>query len=115
MTKKMNLRGGNWETIACILIKKILVVKNPHFSRSELMTTEHLDFAVTLSSALGHKSKPQHPEETLQRTIQNMRDKGFIKFHGDGEYELTELGYYKMEKSAGRFPCSELKEFMDQP
>ena len=58
MTKKMNLRGGNWETIACILIKKILVVKNPHFSRSELMTTEHLDFAVTLSSALGHKSKP---------------------------------------------------------
>ena len=109
MIEKINRICGNWETIIWIIIKKILVVDNPRFSRSELMTTEHLDFAVTLTSVLGHKSKPRHPEETVQRTIQNMRDKGLIMFHGDGEYELTKLGYEFMEKLAGRFPYNRLK------
>ncbi|MHC4586258.1 MAG: hypothetical protein ACYS3N_17135 [Planctomycetota bacterium] len=114
MITKINRKWGNWETIAFMIIKKILVCKNPHFSRSELMTMEHLNFAVILSSALGHIDKPRHPEETLQRTIQNMRDKNLIKFHGDGEYELTKLGYYVMEKLSGRFPYSELKKAMGQ-
>jgi hypothetical protein len=104
---------GNWVTIACILIKKILVGNNPHFSRSELMTTENLDFAVTLSSALGHKEKPQHPDKILQRTIQNMRDEGFIKFHGNGEYELTKAGLEIMKEIADRFPYKELKKAMN--
>ncbi len=41
----------------------------------------------------GHKKMPKHPEETLQRTMQNMRDKNWIKFLGKGEYELTDEGY----------------------
>ena len=114
MITKINRRGGNWETIVFIIIKKILVCKNPHFSRSELMTTEHLDFAVKLSFVLGHMDKPRHPEETIQRTIQNMRDKGLFRFHGDGEYEMTKLGYGVMEKLAGRFSYSGLQRAMEQ-
>jgi hypothetical protein len=114
MVEKINPVGGNWETIAFILIREILVCNNPYFSRSELMSTEHLNFSVSLSSVMGHKDKPQHPENTLQRTIQNMRDKRFIIFHGNGEYELTKLGYDIMEKRAGRFPYRVLKDALDQ-
>lgn len=114
MIEQINPVGGNWETIAFILIREILVCNNPYFSRSELMTTEHLNFSVFWSSAMGHKDKPQHPENTLQRTIQNMRDKGFIIFHGNGEYELTQLGYEIMEKRAKRLPYKVLKDAMDE-
>ena len=41
----------------------------------------------------GHKIRPKHPEETLQRTLQNMRDKNWIDFVDRGEYELTDEGY----------------------
>lgn len=113
MIEKINRIGGNWETVASVLTRKILVGNSPYFSRSELVTTEHLDFAGRLLSFFGHKKKPEHPENTLQRTIQNMRDKGFIEFHGNGEYELTNSGYKEMERLAGRLPYSELKKAMD--
>ena len=75
-----------------VLINKLLVGNNPYFSRSEFMTQKNLDFAVKLSRVLNHKKNPQHPDKTLQRTIQNLRDQGFIEFLGQGEYKLSKEG-----------------------
>ena len=44
--------------------------------------SKHLDLAVNFSRILKHKKDPRRPEETLQRTIQNLRDKGLIEFLG---------------------------------
>ena len=41
---------------------------------------------------MGHKKDPGSLENTLQRTIQNLRDKGYIDFLGSGEYHLTVKG-----------------------
>jgi Mn-dependent DtxR family transcriptional regulator len=61
---------------------------------------ENLDKAVNWLQHLNHKKYPQHPEETLQRTIQNLRDKGYIIFHGQGEYELTDSGIEECKRVA---------------
>jgi len=113
MRIKLNFAGGNWETIAFIIIKKILIGKDPYFMWSELMTMEHLDFAVQLTEFLGHKKNPQYPDKTLQRTIQNLRDKGFIRFLGQGDYKLTASGHNKMERLAGKFPYHTLKKALE--
>lgn len=84
---------SNWELIAFIIISKLIVGNNPYFRRSEIMTIENLKLAEILTAALGHKKKPRHPEETLQHTLQKMRDKGFMEFLGSGEYKLTDDGF----------------------
>jgi hypothetical protein len=68
----------NWEMMAFVIINKLLVGNNRRISRSEIMTIENLSLAEFITGALGHKKKPKNVEETLQRTLQNMRDKGFI-------------------------------------
>ncbi|MBI5141600.1 MAG: hypothetical protein HZA20_05335 [Nitrospirae bacterium] len=96
MSKLARITGSNWETIAFLLINKILIAQNPFFSRSKLMSCENMTLAIRFSNLLGHKKAPDHPEETLQRTIQNLRDKGYIDFLGRGEYKLTESGFIRM-------------------
>ena len=97
MSKRVNIAGGsNWETIAFLLINQIVIREYHFFFRSQLMSSDNIDLATEFSALLGHKKNPAHPEETLQRTIQNLRDKGFINFLGQGEYKLTTDGYYKM-------------------
>ena len=59
-------------------------------------TNTSIDLAIDFSHILGHKKNPEHPEETLQKTIQNLRNKGFIEFLGNGKYILSEDGYNKM-------------------
>ncbi len=44
MILRLNHIGGNWETLAFIVIKKILIGNNPYFERSELMNAEHMFF-----------------------------------------------------------------------
>jgi hypothetical protein len=83
---------SNWETVALIIIKKLLVGNNLRFSRSELMTYSNLENARKLLIFCFYKEDPQKPENTLQRTIQNLRDKGYILFLGNGEYKLTVKG-----------------------
>ena len=94
MSKKTTIIKGisNWEIIAFVLINRLLVGNNPYFSRSEFMTQKNLDFAVKLTRVLNHKENPQHPDKTLQRTIQNLRDQGYIEFLGKGEYKLSKDG-----------------------
>lgn len=98
----------NWEMIAFIIIHKLLVGKNRHVSRSEIMTSENLFLAEFVTSALGHKKKPKCAQETLQRTLQNMRDKGFIDFLGNGEYKITDMGYIKVEEYGNKYPYDKL-------
>lgn len=96
MSKKIiNLTGrSNWETIAFLIINKITDGNQSVFYRKSLMS--NIDLAIDFSHILGHKRKPEHPEETLQKTIQNLRDKGFIEFLGNGKYRLSGDGYNKM-------------------
>ena len=105
MSIRKFIRGGsNWQDLIFIIIKKLLVGNNPFFNRAELMRSKNLDIAVNLSEIFGHKKRPKHPEETLQRVLQNMRDKGFIEFLGKGEYKLTKTGYIEMEAVHKRIP-----------
>lgn len=89
----------NWETFVFVVIKMILVGDNPYFSRSEIMSSKNISSLVSISKVCGHKKNPKHPEETVQRTLQDLRDKGCIDFLGRGEYKLTQKGYQEMEKT----------------
>ncbi|MCF6247205.1 MAG: hypothetical protein L3J69_07565 [Desulfobacula sp.] len=101
MTKiSLKIRKSNWETIAFLLIYDFLKTTGKYFVRSELMRMENIDKAVNWLKHLNHKKHPEHPEETLQRTIQNLRDKGYIIFHGQGEYELTQPGIKECKRVA---------------
>lgn len=102
--KRIFGKFSNWETVGFFLIKKLMVGDDLYFSRSELMTQKHLDFAVKLLKYLGHKEDPQHPEETLQRTIQNLRNKGYIEFLGQGEYKLSEDGFTAISEIDKKLP-----------
>jgi hypothetical protein len=93
-TLKMLGSGSNWKLVAYILIQPWISKTDRRFSRPELM--RNVDKILPLLKAFGHKKMPQHPEETLQRTIQNMRDNGLIDFLGQGEYKLTEKGYNEL-------------------
>lgn len=83
---------STWEIIAFIILDHLATAKNHVVSRSEIMTIQNLTLAEKVTKALGHKSNPKHPDKTLQRTLQNMRDKGYIDFLDWGEYQLTEKG-----------------------
>jgi hypothetical protein len=94
-----NVTGiANWEMVAFVIINKLLVGNNRRISRSEIMTLENLSLAEFVTGVLGHRRNPKCAEQTLQRTLQNMRDKGFIDFLGNGEYRITEIGYKKAEE-----------------
>lgn len=99
----LKIRKSNWETVAFLIIHKFLRVTGKKFYRIELMRAENIDNAVDWLKQLNHKKYPKHPEETLQRTIQNLRDKGFIVFHGQGEYELTKAGVEECRRVASEF------------
>ena len=97
MVKRFKLTGtSNWETIAFLSIRHILGANRPYFSATTLM--KDIDADVKVLAGLRHKERPQQPEATLRRTLQNLRDKGYIEFLGRGEYKLTENGLKRMEE-----------------
>jgi len=99
--KKFGIDGpSNWQLVAFGLIAKVVKgrSKTSHFYRTELFTQTNLDHAIDWLQKIGHRKNPKNPEETLQRTIQNMRDVGYIDFLGRGEYRLTEKGNGMIEK-----------------
>ena len=99
---------SNWEIVTFIIIDKLIVGNNRYFSRSEIMTMDNIKLAEILTAALGHKIKPKHPEETIQRTLQNLRDKGFIDFLGNGEYKLTDTGFETTKIMGQKYPYNQL-------
>ena len=84
---------SNWEFLSFYLIEPHVAEKHRRFSRPGLV--RRVEEIYPLLALIGHKKRPEHLEETLQRTLQNMRDKGWINFIGyyQGEYELTDEGY----------------------
>ena len=98
MSNIIKLADSNWELVAFALIKKIVGDRYSLFERTELFKQDNIDYAVSLLEALGHKKDPQRPEESLQSTIQKMRDKKYIDFRGSGSYRLTPQGRDTMEK-----------------
>lgn len=98
----LKIRNSNWETVAFLLIFDLIKrTGSKSFVRSDLM--KGIDKAVGWLRQLNHKNHPAHPEETLQRTIQNLRDKDYILFHGQGEYELTDPGLSECNRVAKEF------------
>lgn len=101
---KINKRAdSNWEFIIFTLLREILA-NNPNrvFYRKELMSNKYLLKAEEISKDHGHKEDAQKIEQTMQRTLQNMRDKvdgGWVKFSvggHSGQYRLTPLGVKTM-------------------
>jgi len=82
---------NNWEFVAFYYIEPFVTEKQRKFYRTEIMRNVEEIYQILRNR--GHKIRPKNPEETLQRTIQNMRDKGWINFMDRGEYEITDEGY----------------------
>lgn len=82
---------SNWEFVLWYLIDSCVTDNNRDFTRSEILR-ENYDDIYQLLKVLGHKKHPQHIEATIQKTLQNMRDKNWILFLGQGDYRLTDEG-----------------------
>lgn len=93
MLKPFSLRS-NWEIVAFYLIEPFISEKRRRFSRQQIL--RGLDDIIPILTLFGHKKNPNHPEETLQRTLQNMRDKKWLIMPDGGytgQYEITDAGY----------------------
>lgn len=99
MSIKFRNVKSNWEFIVWYLIDQCLRDgKDRRFTRAQIMRKNYKEIYLILI-ALGHKKRPEHPEETIQKTLQNMRDKNWIRFLGQGDYELTEEGYKELKRN----------------
>ena len=94
MSKLFDVRS-NWEFVAWFLIDQCITDRGRSFTRAQIMRKNYGDI-YDLLILLGHKKHPQHMEETIQKTLQNMRDKNWIIFLGQGDYMLTNEGYSEL-------------------
>jgi hypothetical protein len=90
---------SNWELIVFYLIQSLVSETKRHFTRSRMLGKNY-DKIYIMLAFLGHKKRPTSVEQTIQRTLENMRDKGWIKFLRaySGEYELTDYGYEELKR-----------------
>ena len=92
MTFKLTGKS-NWENIAFYLIEKYVESESNIVYRQDVFSDADLYFfSEQFAPLFLYKPKPKHPEETLQRTLQNLRDKGYLDFLRQGEYRLTKEG-----------------------
>lgn len=99
MSLKFRNVKSNWEFIVWYLIDQcVRDEKDRRFTRVQVMRKNYKEVYLILI-ALGHKKRPEHPEETIQKTLQNMRDKHWVKFLGQGDYELTEEGHKELKRN----------------
>ena len=104
MTIKLTQTGcSNWEFAAFYLIEPFVDATNRKLFRTQMFKDQVIDEMLELLiNVLKHKKNPQHPRETLQRTLQNMRDKGWVQFLDNrGNYELTDKGWEILSKNKG--------------
>ena len=102
MKLKFSGANSNWEVIIFYLIQPFVNETKRHFSRNRMLGNKY-DKIYIILALLGHKKKPANIEQTIQKTLQNMRDKGWIKFLRaySGEYELTNEGYEEFKRHKG--------------
>ncbi len=86
---------SNWEFVIWYLVDSCVTENHRDFTRSEILLKNY-DEIYQLLKVVGHKKRPQHIEETIQKTLQNMRDKNWIIFLGQGDYKLTDKGYEEL-------------------
>jgi len=86
---------SNWEFVTWFLIDPCITEKDRSFTRTQILRKNY-DEIYNILILSGHKKRPQHPEETIQKTLQNMRDKNWIVFLGQGDYRLTNEGYSEL-------------------
>lgn len=89
---KTKMRRSNWEVAVFLIVAEITSCSNAMFYRSQIMTDRNQERANGWLAGLGHKKNQKSVEFTMQRTMQNLRDKGFIDFKGGGVYSLTDAG-----------------------
>jgi hypothetical protein len=91
---------SNWELVVFYLISPFVSETKRRFSRNRILGSNYDEIYIILAF-LGHKKKPTSIEQTIQKTLQNMRDKGWIEFLRaySGEYELTNLGYEELKRN----------------
>jgi DNA-binding PadR family transcriptional regulator len=94
MTKLFGVRS-DWELVVWYLIGPCVTEKHRSFTRTQILRKNY-DDVYELLKLFGHKKQPQHTEETIQKTLQNMRDKNWIAFLGQGDYQLTDEGYREL-------------------
>jgi hypothetical protein len=100
MSKCYKIAGSsNWKAMVFLLINK-LTCKGyvTHFSRTQLLRSSNIQKITNFSILIGHKHNPEHVEETIQRTLQDLRDEGCLEFKGNGEYEITSHGIRIMQE-----------------
>jgi len=95
--KKLSGVKSNWEFVVWYLINECTSERDRSFSRSEILKKNY-DEVYDILVLLGHKKRPQHMEETIQKTLQNMRDKNWIIFLGQGDYKLTSEGDSELQR-----------------
>ena len=88
---------SNWEAVVFWILHRFVLEPNTTFSRSQIMRQDNFDYALRLLGALGHNERSETPENTIQATIQKMRDHGHMLFLGDGRYQLTDKGFERMQ------------------
>jgi predicted transcriptional regulator len=88
-------RKSNWEFVVWYLVDPYVTEKHREFTRSEILQ-ENYEEIYQLLKVVGHKKRPEHIEQTIQKTLQNMRDKNWILFFGQGDYKLTDEGYKEL-------------------
>lgn len=86
---------SNWEFVAWYLIQPNISETSRSFSRTQILRRDY-EQVYNILILLGHKKRPEHMEQTIQKTLQNMRDKNWISFLGQGDYKLTDQGYAEM-------------------
>ena len=86
---------SNWEFVAWYLIQPSISETSRSFSRTQILRRDY-EQVYNILVILGHKKRPEHMEETIQKTLQNMRDKNWISFLGQGDYKLTDQGFAEL-------------------
>jgi hypothetical protein len=62
---------SNWEFMAFYLIDQYVDEANRGFRRTQIINDRNLkEVLFVLENVLQHKKKPEHPDKTLQRTLQ---------------------------------------------
>lgn len=91
---------SNWEVVIFYLIQPFVNETKRHFSRSKMLGRNYDKIYIILAALLDHKKNPTSIEQTIQKTLQNMRNKGWIKFLRaySGEYELTDQGFEELKR-----------------
>jgi glutamine synthetase len=83
---------SNWQFVVFYLIDPIVNEYNRYFSSSDIIW--NVEDILLLLVIRGHEQKPKNPKNILQKALQKMRDKHWIKYlEYRGEYDLTDEGY----------------------